>query len=185
MTRDEVHILIDDRCAIYQEDAEFMFDTISKLPDKGNLLEIGTGYGHSTVFFSQLKPEWTIWTIDGYGEYGSIKQFFTFKEFDVQGMLQTKRYLESRGLKNIVQIVGNSNDIEWSYPVDVLFIDADHTFEGLKNDFEHYSPFAKVIFLHDYDFKGMAGNGVTEFLDSIKDDWNIEGVCHTAKVVRK
>jgi len=185
MTKDEISIFINDRAAIYPGDAEFMYDTISKLPDVGNLLEIGTGYGHSAVFFSQLKPGWTIYTVDGYGEYGTVPQFFKHKEFSAQGFIDTKSYLNSRGLLNIVQIVGNSNTLEWNYPVDVVFLDGDHTLHGLTDDFEHYSPFAKVIFIHDYDFKGMEGNEVMEFLDTIKDDWKIEGFCHTAKVTRK
>jgi hypothetical protein len=162
-----------------------MYDVISKLPDVGNLLEIGTGYGHSTVFFSQLKPEWTIYTVDAYGQYGTVPQFFKHKEFDNQGFLQTKAYIESRALFNVVQIVGNSNTLEWTYPVDVLFIDADHTFEGLKKDFDRFSKFAKIIFLHDYDLAGMEGNGVMQFIDSIKDEWDIVGSCHTAMVTRK
>jgi tRNA A58 N-methylase Trm61 len=187
MKKDEIHIFIGDNSAIYPEDAEFMYDTISILPDDGNLLEIGTGYGHSTVFFSQLKPEWTIYTIDGYGEYGSIPQFFSHGQFDIKGLLDTKRYLDSRGLKNIVPIIGNSQDIKWSYPVDTLFIDADHTYEGVKNDFEHFSPFAEIVFLHDYDFPNMAGNGINIFVDELRKSgiWNIETKCHTAKITRK
>jgi hypothetical protein len=187
MEKKEINIFINDQSAIFPEDAEFMYETISKLPDKGNLLEIGTGYGHSAVFFSQLKPEWTIYTVDGFGEYGTIPQYFSHGQFDVRGFLQTKGYIESRGLKNVVQIVGNSQDIEWSYPVNVLFIDADHTLDGVRHDFDHFIEFAEVVFLHDYDFQGMAGNGVMEFLDELKEQgiWKIETKCHTAKITRK
>lgn len=185
MQRDEIGKYIGENSAIFPGDAEFLYDELNKLPDIGNLLELGTGYGHSCVYFSQLKPQWTIYTIDGYGEYGNYPQYFNFKHFDASGLNQTKSYIQSRGLKNIVQIIGNTNEVAWSYPVDVLFIDADHTFEGLKQDFEKYSPFAKTIFFHDYDLQGMAGNGVNDFIETIKDKWTITSQCHTAMGVRK
>lgn len=34
-------------------------------------------------------------------------------------------------------------------PFDLVFIDADHTYDGVKIDFENYSPFGKTIALHD------------------------------------
>lgn len=181
MKKDDIKLYIKDNSAIFPGDAEFMYDTISKLPDVGNLLEIGTGYGHSAKFFSHLKPNWTIYTIDGFGEYGTIKQFFSHGVFDSKGYEQTKAYLS--GCENVVQIIGNSKKIKWSYPVDVLFLDGDHTFEGLKADFERFSPFTNLIFFHDYDLD-MEGNNVNEFIDTIKGSWNITSQKHTAKAVR-
>lgn len=184
MEKKDIGKYITSNSAIFPEDAEFMFDTISKLPNKGNLLEIGTGYGHSAVFFSQLKPNWTVYTIDGYGQYGNYPQYFSFGEFDVQGFLQTKGYIEGKGAGNVVQIIGDSQQIQWSYPVDVLFIDADHTFEGVAGDFAHYSQFAKVIFCHDYDLD-MAGNDINKFIETLGDEWEVTSHHHTAKIVRK
>ena len=34
-------------------------------------------------------------------------------------------------------------------PFDLIFIDADHTYKGVKEDFKNYSPFSKTIALHD------------------------------------
>lgn len=184
MKREEISKYINENSAIFPGDAEFLYDELINLPDEGTLLELGTGYGHSAVFFSHLKPNWSIFTIDGYGEYGNYPQYFSFKQFDPVGMSRTKSYLGS-GLKNIIPIIGNTQDILWRYPVDVLFIDADHTFEGIKKDFDKYSPHAKVVFFHDYNLQGMAGNGVNDFIDTIADEWEITSSCHTAKGVRK
>jgi len=52
MKRKDISKYIDSNSAIFPEDADFMYDTISKLPSTGSLLEIGTGYGHSTVFLA-------------------------------------------------------------------------------------------------------------------------------------
>ncbi|MEX0930072.1 MAG: class I SAM-dependent methyltransferase [Candidatus Paceibacterota bacterium] len=72
--------------------------------------------------------------------------------------------------------------------VDVLFIDGDHSYEGVKNDFEWYAPFVRrggIIAFHDI-VPGPPENvgGVPEFWNEIKgkyphaefvDDWNQGG----------
>ena len=42
--------------------AEMMKWFLDKLPEKGRMVEIGTGYGESTLFFASMKPGWTIYT---------------------------------------------------------------------------------------------------------------------------
>lgn len=56
--------------------------------------------------------------------------------------------------KNVKFHLGSSNDIAktWKLPIDMLFIDADHSFEAVMNDFNIYSKFVThngIILLHD------------------------------------
>lgn len=158
MTRDEVTKLISDenRLFIEQSTALVFYDHLMKLPETGRLVEIGTGLAHSTVFFSRVKPKWTIYTIDGYGLFGE-RSIYPYDP--VEG----KRYVSSVDLQknlgtfedlgNVIQILQNSTKVPWELPVDAIFIDGDHTYEGCKADFEKYSPFLKTpgyIFFHDY-----------------------------------
>lgn len=49
-------------------------------------------------------------------------------------------------------ILGRSEEIEWNLPIDILFIDGDHSYDGVKKDFEKYEPFVKkggIILMHD------------------------------------
>jgi predicted O-methyltransferase YrrM len=56
--------------------------------------------------------------------------------------------------------------------VDLLFIDGDHTYEGVKKDFEMYSPLVRkggIIAFHDIVFGPFENvSGVPKFWDQIK-----------------
>lgn len=62
-------------------------------------------------------------------------------------------------------ILSDSNDVSWTLPIKVLFIDGDHSYEQVKNDYEKYSPFVVKdgwIFFHDAD-----SGGVLTFLEEL------------------
>lgn len=145
----------------YVSEGEVFWDYLTPLSGKGRLLEIGTGVGHSTVFLSKLKPKWTIYTVDAYGLYGEKS---IFKSFNTKDLKDTLRVFEER--ENITMIIGDSKKIAWEIPVDVLYIDGDHRYEGVRADFMKYSPFVKkYIIFDDYwrdDF------GVKKLVDSLK-----------------
>lgn len=74
---------------------------------------------------------------------------------------------------------GNDNG-----PYDIVFIDGDHTYEGVKKDFYNYKHLAtKLIVFHDIDKEGQLLNnddtvGVGIFWEEIKDQCNyIELIC--------
>jgi len=61
-----------------------------------------------------------------------------------------------------------NQEVEWNKPIDILFIDGDHTYEGVKSDYEKYEPFVKqggLIFMHDITHKHF---GVKNFWKEIK-----------------
>lgn len=46
-------------------------------------------------------------------------------------------------------IWADSRKLKWSEPIDLLFIDGDHSYGGASSDLERFGPLAQVIAMHD------------------------------------
>lgn len=76
-------------------------------------------------------------------------------------------------MKKVVIHQGTTNEISAKWPenqrIDFLFIDADHTYEGVSADWRNWSPFVRkggLIAFHDYYVKTPGGHtGVRKFVD--------------------
>jgi len=153
------------------------------------ILEIGTANGGSLFCFGKLaKDDATIISIDlpggkfggGYPEWKvPIYKAFTKKN---QKLYLLRKDSHSQETLEEVKKILNGNQL------DFLFIDGDHSYEGVKKDFEMYSPLVKkggIIAFHDI-VPGPKENvgGVPEFWEEIKrnfqtqeivKDWNQNG----------
>lgn len=128
-------------------------------PMKGNrIVEIGTGWAESARFFSELKPEWIVYTIDAFGLYGDGR---IYNEWNHEKMLEMNQLIQDCG--NVIQLLGDSSTIPWELMIDVLFLDGNHTEEGCRKDFERYAPFVVdggIICFDDYTQENNPANGV-------------------------
>jgi cephalosporin hydroxylase len=89
---------------------------------------------------------------------------------------------------NYNYIKGSSHDletfnklIEYTDEIDILFIDGDHTYKGVKNDFELYSKLVKnggyIIFddYNDHKFSPDVKKYVNNLIKNISDTYEIIG----------
>jgi len=97
----------------------------------------------------------------------------------VQDYLKGRRHLDVFNdniapLRNKVVIhQGFTSDVAATWPkdlkIDLLFIDADHSYKGVSSDWKNWSPFMRkggVIAFHDYYVKSPGGHqGVRKFID--------------------
>ncbi len=91
--------------------------------------------------------------------------------------------LERLGVQDVVTIVRKTS-IEalagWSEPIDLMFIDGDHSYEGVKADWEGFKPFMKsfgLVIFHDtlWELKPdprlyRADMGVPRFVDDLRQE---------------
>ena len=146
---------------------------IIKLKSPKYVLEVGTSNGGTLFLLSRVATEDAcIISIDlplgAYGGgYPAWKRPF-YKSFAQKD--QTIRLIraDSHELATQEKVAA----ILQTNKVDLLFIDGDHTYEGVKKDFEMYEPFVKdggMIVLHDIvPHRQDHGCGVDGYWDEIK-----------------
>ena len=181
----DIESILRDTQYLSPAEAKFIYGFLKKLPNKGRFLELGTGTGGSTRFFSSVLPGWTIYTVDGYGTEGTPPQVYGFHPGEISSVGVSKTYDSLHGLKNVIQIVSGFSKLPWELKVDVLFIDGSHDYESVKKDFDKFSPFVEprgLIILDDYNYNW----GVREFVEAeLLDKWEIEATLTTAVLWRK
>lgn len=171
MTRDQIRVPTNGMLDL--ETARVIFDHLQGVdPVHRRLVEVGTGFGHSTRFFARCLPTWTIYTIDAFGLHGDGR---VWSEFAAENILRAVGHYGSA--TNVMQILGNSRHVPWELPVDVAYIDADHTYDGCGVDRMLYGdkvvPGGLVIF-DDYTQPKNPTNGVARVVQELIDAGNVE-----------
>lgn len=117
------------------------------------VIEIGTSRGGTLFILSRLAgPGSTIISIDrpgaGFGEAYSAEHVDLFKLFPPAGQQLHVVSADSHDPRTVQRV----RDLLKGQQVDLLFIDGDHTHEGVKADFEMFSPLVSrsgMIAFHD------------------------------------
>ncbi len=140
------------------------------------ILEIGTAGGGTLYLFTRIiDPEATIISVDlpggsfggGYSEW-KIPLYQTFTKNGQKIKLVRADSHNHKTFKLVKTVLADNK-------VDFLFIDGDHTYEGVKRDFNMYSSLVKVggiIAFHDI-METAPGSGckVNKFWNEIKNDY--------------
>jgi predicted O-methyltransferase YrrM len=129
-----------------------MAQIVEKLKPK-TVLEVGTSRGGTFFIWARLaSPDAHLVSIDLPGgeniwAYPRWKEPF-YRRFASKG----QRIDLLRGDSQKPEMVDRLKDVLKGEKIDFLFIDADHAYEGVKKDYELYSPFVRsggVIGFHD------------------------------------
>jgi predicted O-methyltransferase YrrM len=139
-------------------------------------LEIGTARGGTLFMLTRLaSPQATIISVDlPGGEFGggySRTRAWLYKRF----ARRKQRLQLFQGDSHSGDMLGKVKAALKGQELDYLFIDGDHTFEGVKQDFEMYAPLVRkggVIALHDIaEHAPTTGCEVSRFWNQIKSQY--------------
>jgi predicted O-methyltransferase YrrM len=143
-------------------------------PGRRTVVEIGTYEGSSAVVFARaMDPAATLHLIDSYEGNALL---FGWKGTERATRRVMERATRARGGPRVEWHIARSGTVAegWSAPIDLLFIDGDHSEEGTRADWEAFSPHVArggVVIFHDARVGqprgGVAGPGPTIVVDSL------------------
>lgn len=137
-----------------RDELEVLNKYAAKVSDKGIIVDIGTADGKSAFSLALVsKPTVSVYTID-------ITAFESYYKHLANLELEDKLF----------HIEAKSQDIydEWIKPIDMIFIDGDHEYEGIKEDIVGWVPYVRpngIVAFHDY---GNPNFEVTEAIDEFE-----------------
>ena len=161
--------------ASLQIDEAALLYRLARNVEIGPVAEIGRFKGGSTVVFANALPEGVeLWSYD---LHVALRPDMTGEQLD----RELDEALTRLGVRDKVHLlVGDSRTVDPPpEPLELLFIDGDHSYEGAKADFERWSAFVRPgghVLFHDAVDTGGYGNvypGVARAVAEV--DWERAG----------
>lgn len=125
---------------VLDQDSEMHVKYLSSLPDIPLILDFGTGWGKLVISIALACPQADIYTFDPGTPYQDYEP-------------KVRENLISHLGKDLHFEINDSYKHQWNQPLDVLSIDASHTYEDTYHEVSKYYPFVKsggLILMHDY-----------------------------------
>ena len=166
-----------------QDRAEFLeFAQLIAPQRPKNVLEIGTFRGGTLFVLARLSlPDATLISLDlpysGFGSFSRKLQEPLFRSFTRgrQRLLLLREDSHSEETRSSVAKALNG-------PLDLLFIDGDHSYDGVKSDFEMYSPLVReagIVAFHDI-ANTRTDYGVGRFWNEVKNSFKFREIVNVS-----
>ncbi|NVM34379.1 MAG: class I SAM-dependent methyltransferase [Candidatus Lokiarchaeota archaeon] len=145
------------------------------------IIEIGTHFGGTLFLFSRfgshdallISIDLPTWNLKG--GYGRLRSFF-YRSFRSKHQKMIFVAQDSHHPSTLKEVKNHLKNKE----IDLLFIDGDHSYEGVKKDFETYSPLVKndgMIAFHDIVVHDQGENcEVNKFWNEIKEKFEYKEI---------
>ncbi len=122
----------------------------------GEVVEVGSYHGRSTVALASVRP---VWAVDPHeGDMGEP----TMRE------PSWEPFLKNIGGLPVTPVRRRSYEVTWSLPIGMLFIDGMHNYEFVSQDYRHFRPYLvprALVAFHDYG--DSATPDIARFVDSL------------------
>ncbi len=143
---DAAYALAASRQMCCAEDLTLLVDVVRDLSDRPYVVQLGAGSGTMALAVLGARDDVTLWSYD-------IDQ--QALNWERQALKNAKVDFDPKGLRTYIQINQDSVDAgrRWGKvkQIDLLIIDADHSYEGVKADLEVWLWHCDLVFVHDYD----------------------------------
>jgi glycosyltransferase involved in cell wall biosynthesis/GT2 family glycosyltransferase/cephalosporin hydroxylase len=135
------------------------------------VVEIGTARGGTLARWFELPSAETIITIDFpdgiHGGQGFQERTYVISDFVEQMNLSKKEFYAINGNSRDPYIITRLEELLDGRKIDFLFIDGDHTYEGVKSDFQTYERF-------------LSPNAIVGFHDIINSEYHRNANCYVS-----
>lgn len=177
MSKKTAHDLADWLGYLTREEVDILKKLSTDIKSKNPVIvNIGAGAGTSGLAFAEARPDADLYTIDisKGGPLGGLEsERNAFKDAD--RMIPT-------------QLLGDSKEVgeDWSLPIDLLFVDGDHSSEGVRGDIESWLPHVKrygLIVFHDYE--NTKWGAVKKIVDELMSEYTDAGSANRIKAFKK
>ena len=137
-----------------EPDMRFLFNTAKLAKPTGVIVEIGSFKGRSTVSLalgSMSGTKCPIYAVDKFEEFTTKQHRTLYPHFYDDFM----RNVTNAGVRNIVQPIKMKSEeaaANWDLPISFLFIDGDHAYESVSQDFSLWAKhviIGGVVAFHD------------------------------------
>lgn len=125
--------------ALTRDEAMALVRSVKRLPKNPIIIQIGGWKGTSTVAMIETRPDAFIFSVD------------------IKPWPDERQNVEKYGLnaKQVVRVLGDSKTMGWpiNLKADMIYIDGDHRYNGVRADCETWIPRVKkggLIVFHDY-----------------------------------
>lgn len=170
------------------DEAELLYRLATEVPENGNIVEIGSYRGKSTVCLG-LGARWAkanVWAIDPHENY----QVNAETHYGMENHAALLRNLLDFGVAETVRVVAlPSEDVcdVWSYHPDLVFIDGSHEYIHVLSDlisWEHMIDDG-VLAMHDTNASFPdVDKALTEFLDKYP-SWKVSETVDSITVLER
>jgi cephalosporin hydroxylase len=158
--------------------SEYVYNHI-KLIDSPIIVEIGTKFGGTLFIWSSINTTGLNVSID-YSD-GGIHGGISNVDMDIRDKSFSEKYSNVcfiRGDSHLIETEKKLDRLIGKRSIDFLFLDGDHSYNGIKQDFEMYTPYVKsggIVGFHDINDSERHRNRnvyVSKFWNEIKDSYN-------------
>lgn len=153
------------------DEVDFLKELARDLPEAPVIVNIGAGAGTSGLSLREARPDAALYTID------------ISPDGPLGGLEGERNAFDKTHYDYPVQILGDSKEVEWDEPIDLLFIDGCHSDECIRGDINNFCPHTDLVAIHDYE--NTKWDEVKPAVDELLADWEVVGKANRIIALRR